>query len=215
MSHEFTVTSSELLVDAPIIALRRDRVVMPGGGGTDREVVEHFGAVAVVALDADGRVALVEQYRRSVDRRLIELPAGLLDVGDEPALECARRELQEEAGLAANNWEVLVDIVTSPGFSDEAVRIFLATDLREVDRPEAEHEEADMALHVVPLETAQKQVLAGKITNSIAVAGILAAAAVVAGAAQTRGTEVPFDLRPTRLAERRKALGLGADMKRI
>ncbi|MDY5785792.1 NUDIX hydrolase, partial [Corynebacterium sp.] len=150
MSHEFTVTSSELLVDAPIIALRRDRVVMPGGGEADREVVEHFGAVAVVALDADGRVALVEQYRRSVDRRLIELPAGLLDVGDEPALECARRELQEEAGLAANNWEVLVDIVTSPGFSDEAVRIFLATDLREVDRPEAEHEEADMALHVVP-----------------------------------------------------------------
>ena len=80
MSHEFTVESSEVLIDAPIIAVRRDSVVMPGGKPANREIVEHFGAVAVVALDDDGRVALVEQYRHSVGKRLLELPAGLLDL---------------------------------------------------------------------------------------------------------------------------------------
>ena len=144
MSHEFTVTASEVLLDAPIIAVRRDRVIMPGGKEAAREIVEHFGAVAVVALDDNGRVAMVEQYRHSVGERLLELPAGLLDMHEEDELACAQRELQEEAGLAADEWGVLVDLVTSPGFAEEAVRVFLARGLSEVDQPEAEHEEADM-----------------------------------------------------------------------
>ena len=126
MSHEFTVESSEILIDAPIIAVRRDSVVMPGGTPADREIVEHFGAVAVVALDDDNNVALVEQYRHSVGRRLLELPAGLLDVYGEDELDCAKRELVEEAGLQADEWAVLVDLVTSPGFAEEAVRVFVA-----------------------------------------------------------------------------------------
>ncbi|WP_165165224.1 NUDIX domain-containing protein [Corynebacterium qintianiae] len=213
MSHEFIVTSSELLVDAPILALRRDTVTMPGGRDATREIVEHLGAVAVVALDSDNRIALVEQYRHSVGRRLQELPAGILDVAEEPELECAKRELHEEAGLTAASWSVLVDLVTSPGFAEEAVRVFLATDLTQVDRPEAEDEEADMSLEWVPLETARARIFLGEITNSIAVAGILAASAVADGAAAPRSTDEPFDLRPTSMARRR--IGRGRDLKKF
>lgn len=138
MSHDFEVVGSELLLDAPIIAVRRDEVVMPGGTTAFREVVEHFGAVAIVAIDDAERIAMVHQYRRSVDRRLWELPAGLLDIKGEDELTGARRELQEEAGLAAQDWSVLADIITSPGFCEEAVRVFLARDLSEAPRLAAE-----------------------------------------------------------------------------
>ena len=163
--HRFEVTDSELLIDAPILALRRDTVTMPGGSTATREVVEHFGAVAVVAVDANERIAMVEQYRHTVGRRLWELPAGLLDFDGENALVTAQRELVEEAGLKAGKWSVLVDLVTSPGFAEEAVRVFLATDLTETDRPEAAEEEADMGFAWVPLDEARADVMNGRIAN--------------------------------------------------
>ena len=215
MSHEFTVTESEVLLEAPIIAVRRDQVVMPGGATAAREIVEHFGAVAVVAIDDEGRVALVEQYRHSVGQRLLELPAGLLDIHAEDELDCAKRELQEEAGLAAEEWGVLVDLVTSPGFAEEAVRVFIARGLREVDRPEAEDEEADMRLSWVGIDDAAGKALAGEITNSIAVSGILAAARLLASGASPRSVDKPFRFRPASLANRRSAQGMVPDMKRI
>ncbi|PLA37854.1 ADP-ribose pyrophosphatase [Corynebacterium coyleae] len=215
MSHEFTVESSEVLIDAPIIAVRRDSVVMPGGKPAHREIVEHFGAVAVVALDDDGRVALVEQYRHSVGKRLLELPAGLLDMYEEDELVCAKRELVEEAGLEAEQWGVLVDLVTSPGFAEEAVRVFVAKQLREVERPDAEDEEADMDFRWVPLSEAAQMVLRGEIVNSIAVGGILAACRVAEGKAQSRDVSEPFELRPQSLPKRRAERGIVPDMKRI
>lgn len=213
--HEFTVTDSELLIDAPILSLRRDTVTMPGGSTATREVVEHFGAVAVVAVDVEGRIAMVEQYRHTVGRRLWELPAGLLDIAGEDALTTAERELVEEAGLKAADWSVLVDLVTSPGFAEEAVRIFLATGLTETERPEAEDEEADMDFAWVPLEQARRGVMEGRITNSIAIAGILSASEVLAGRAEARGTDTPFELRPVHLPDRRRAQGVIPDMKKI
>ena len=211
MSHDFRTVSTQLLLDAPIIAVRRDDVVMPGEVVAQREVVEHLGAVAVVALDADNRIAMVEQYRHSVGRRLWELPAGLLDVKGEDELTAAQRELQEEAGLAAGDWSVLTDVVTSPGFCEEAVRVFLARDLRSVDKLDAEgDEEADMDFAWVDLAEAVDRVLSGDITNSIAVAGILAAQRVVVGGDTARSVDAPFTLRPTALAARR----VGPDMKR-
>lgn len=215
MSHSFEVTESQLLVDAPVIAVRRDTLVMPGGETANREIVEHFGAVAVVALDDEGRIAVVEQFRPSVRRRLRELPAGILDFYEEDELEAAKRELQEEAGLAADNWGVLVDVVTSPGFAEEAVRIYLARGLSEVDRPEAEDEEADMDLSWMPLEDAHAAVMRGEIVNSIAVTGILAASEVVAGRAALRDVSEPFEIRPTTMASRRAAQGIVPDMKRM
>lgn len=213
--HEFTVTDSELLIDAPILALRRDTVTMPGGSTATREVVEHFGAVAVVAVDGEGRIAMVEQYRHTVGRRLWELPAGLLDFAGEDALTTAERELVEEAGLKAADWSVLVDLVTSPGFAEEAVRIFLATGLTETERPKAEEEEADMDFAWVPLDQARRGVMEGRITNSIAIAGILSASEVLAGRAESRGTDAPFELRPSHLPDRRCAQGVTPDMKKI
>ena len=215
MSHEFTVESSEVLIDAPIIAVRRDSVVMPGGKPANREIVEHFGAVAVVALDDDGRIALVEQYRHSVGKRLLELPAGLLDMYEEDELVCAKRELVEEAGLEAEQWGVLVDLVTSPGFAEEAVRVFVAKQLREVERPDAEDEEADTDFRWVPLSEAAQMVLRGEIVNSIAVGGILAACRVAEGKAQSRDVSEPFELRPQSLPKRRAERGIVPDMKRI
>ena len=173
--HEFETVDSETLYVGKIFALRGDEVRMPGGNTARREVVEHYGAVAVLALDDDGNVVLVYQYRHPVGRRLWELPAGLLDVGGEPPHLTAARELKEEAGLSAQNWRVLVDLVSAPGFSDESVRVYLATGLTDVGRPEAQDEEADLVVRWFPLDEAVQMTLRGEIVNTIAVSGILAA----------------------------------------
>ena len=203
--HVFETASSETLYIGKIFALRSDRVRMPGGTTAVREVVEHYGAVAVVAMDDDNNIPMVYQYRHAVGRRLWELPAGLLDVAGEPAHHTAARELQEEAGLRAKTWRVLVDLDSTPGFSDESVRVYLATDLSEVDRPEAHHEEADMTLQWYALADAARMVLSGEIVNAIAVAGILAAHAVCAGLTEPRPVDSPWIDKPTALVARKAA----------
>ena len=173
--HAYDVVSSEVVYQGRIISVRKDVVAMPGGTTSQRDVVVHPGAVGVVAVDDEGQVLLVNQYRHPVGRRLDELPAGLLDVaGEDPAVG-AQRELMEEAGLAADTWAVLVDALTSPGMTDEAIRIYLARDVRTVDRDVQEHEEAEMTTTWVPLEEAVRRVLSGDIENAMAVLGILAA----------------------------------------
>jgi len=203
--HDFETASSETLYTGKIFALRRDQVRMPGDKVVTREVVEHFGAVAIVALDDDNNIPMVYQYRHAFGRRLWELPAGLLDVEGEAAHLTAGRELQEEAGLRATTWKVLVDLDSTPGFSDESVRVYLATGLSEVGRPEAHDEEADMTLQWYPLAEAVRKVLSGEIVNAIAVAGILAAHAVSNGLAQPRPVESPWVDRPTALIARKSA----------
>lgn len=203
--HVFETVSSETLHAGKIFALRRDRVRMPGGKVVTREVVEHFGAVAVVAMDDDGNIPMVYQYRHAFGRRLWELPAGLLDVAGEPAQSTAARELHEEAGLEASTWRVLVDLDSTPGFSDESVRVYLATGLRQVDRPEAHDEEADMKLEWCSLREATQKVLRGEIVNAIAVAGILAAHAVTTGVAEPRPPDSLWTDKPTAFAARKAA----------
>lgn len=203
--HVFETASSETLYTGKIFALRRDQVRMPGDTTAVREVVEHYGAVAVLAMDDDGNIPMVYQYRHAFGRRLWELPAGLLDVAGEPPHHTAARELQEEAGLLANAWQVLVDLDSTPGFSDESVRVYLATGLREVDRPEAHHEEADMTMRWYPLAEAARLVLRGEIVNTIAVGGILAAHAVINGLADPRPVDSPWIDKPTAFAARKAA----------
>ena len=203
--HVFETASSETLYTGKIFALRRDHVRMPGGQEAVREVVEHFGAVAVVALDDDNKIPLVYQYRHPLGRRLWELPAGLLDVHGEPPHLTAARELKEEAGLEADTWQVLVDLDSTPGFSDESVRVYLATGLRQVGRPEAHDEEADMTLQWYPLAEAARKVLGGEIVNAIAVAGILAAQAVGAGFSEPRPVDSPWVDKPKAFAARKAA----------
>lgn len=172
----FSVVASERVFEGKVANVRIDTVVMPGGGTAKREVVEHQRAVAIVALDDDEQVVLVEQYRHPLRRRLWELPAGLMDIDGESARSTAERELGEETGIHAANWSVLVDVAVSPGFTDEVVRVFLATGLTEIGRQgEMEHEEADLTVVRVPLATAVAAALAGNIVNASAVGGLLAA----------------------------------------
>ena len=198
--HDFATLSSETVYVGKIFALRADEVAMPGGGSARREVVEHYGAVAIVALDQDGNLVLVYQYRHPIGRRLWELPAGLLDMGDEPPHLTAARELEEETGLAAEHWQPLIDVDSAPGFSDESVRIFLATGLTEIGRPDAHDEEADLMVKRVPLADAVQMVFDGEIVNALAVAGILAAAH---RPAELRPLDAPWTDRPTALRTRR------------
>ena len=173
--HEFEAINSETIYVGKIFALRVDDVRMPHGNIAKREVIEHYGAVAVLAMDKQRNIVMVYQYRHPVGRRLWELPAGLLDLGGEPPHISAARELKEEAGLEATDWRVLVDLITAPGFSDESVRVYLATGITDVGRPDAHDEEADLQVKWVSLEEARRMVLDGEIINSIAIAGILAA----------------------------------------
>ncbi|MGH3637076.1 MAG: NUDIX domain-containing protein [Mycobacterium sp.] len=201
--HVFETTSSETLHTGAIFALRNDHVRMPGGEIVTREVVEHYGAVAVVAIDDDGNIPMVYQYRHPFGRRLWELPAGLLDVDGEAPHLTAARELREEAGLEAARWQVLVDLDSTPGFSDESVRVYLATGLTRVDRPEAHNEEADMTLRWYPVAETVQRVFSGEIVNSIAVAGILAAYAVRNGLAEPRPVNARWIDKPTAFVARR------------
>ena len=172
------VSSSETVHSTGrVISVRRDHVVPPAGGDPFvRDVVVHPGAVGVVALDADNRMLLVRQYRHPVGYRLLEPPAGLLDVAGEEYRLGAERELWEEAATKAADWRVLVDAFTSPGLTNEAVRIFLARDLSEAPEVyERLHEEADMETAWAPLVDVVGAVLAGDLHNPILVMGALAA----------------------------------------
>lgn len=195
---EYDLVHSETVFDGRIIAVRRDEVRMSDGSTSVREVVAHPGAVGVVALDDEGNVVLVNQYRHPVRARLDELPAGLLDKAGEPALAAAKRELAEEARLGADEWHVLVDLQTSPGFSDEAIRIFLARGLHDVDDGfEPEHEELTMTVRREPLTEAVRRALGGRISNAAAVAGLLAAVhGRATGWRDLRPSDAPWPARP-------------------
>ncbi len=197
---EYPVLGSEQIYQGKIISVRRDTLQMEHGDTAEREIVAHPGAVVVVAVDDDENVVMVNQYRPALGRRLDELPAGLLDVAGEPAVLAARRELAEEASVQAGRWEVLLDLNTSPGFSDEAIRVYLARDLTDAGDPDGfvrAHEELTLRVTRVPLRRAVYRVLAGEITNAAAVAGILAAdVARNAGWAGLRPVEAPWPDRP-------------------
>ncbi|KOX38425.1 MULTISPECIES: NUDIX domain-containing protein [unclassified Streptomyces] len=181
-------------------SVRTDDVVMPDGEVARRDYQVHPGSVAVLALDEEDRVLLIKQYRHPVRQKLWEIPAGLLDVPGENPLHAARRELYEEAHVKAGDWRVLTDVYTSPGGTDEAVRIFLARDLAEAegDRFEVSEEEADMETARVPLADLVRGVLAGDLHNNCLVLGILSLAAARAGDGldALRPAEAPWPARP-------------------
>ncbi|MBD8078002.1 NUDIX domain-containing protein [Cellulosimicrobium arenosum] len=190
------VTATGVVHAGRIFDLRSDDVDLGAGGQVTREYLDHPGAVAVVVLDEDERVLLLRQYRHPVRRELWEPPAGLLDVDGEDARTAAARELAEETDLRADRWDVLVDYYTTPGGSNEALRVFLARDLSPVpedERHAREAEELDMELRWVSLEDAVAAVLAGEVHNPSAVVGLLAAAASRAGGwASLRPADAPW-----------------------
>jgi len=197
---QYTVVASNPVYRGRVVSMRTDELRMSDGTVASREIVEHPGAVAIVAIDDDDRVVLVNQYRHPVRRYLDELPAGLLDVAGEPALVAARRELYEEAALTASDWYVLVDLYTSPGMTDEAIRVFLARGLLDVadsERFEPEHEEITLTVSRVALDEAVARALSGELTNAAAVAGVTAAAASRALSWKNlRRADAPWPARP-------------------
>jgi ADP-ribose pyrophosphatase len=170
------VLSSELVYEGRVWNVRSD-TVRYNDGEIVRQYVEHTGAAAVVALDADGRMLLIQQYRHPIRHRDWEIPAGLLDVPGEPPLEAAKRELAEEADLEATSWEPLLSMFSTPGGNDEIVHIFLAQGVRTISEAHArEDEEADIRMEWVPLADVVTAVLDGRMRNSILMSGAFATA---------------------------------------
>jgi ADP-ribose pyrophosphatase len=134
------VTGSTEVFQGKVISLRVVDIELSGGRKATREVVEYPGAIVVIALDADGTVTMVRQYRHAIKQYLLEFPAGGLEPGEEPLL-CARRELREETGLEAERWTSLGHFYSSPGFANEILHVFLAEDLRTVDADPDEDED--------------------------------------------------------------------------
>ena len=172
------VVSSAELVRGRLVTVRIDKVRMPDGELAERDVVIHPGAVAVLALDDAQQVLLIRQYRHPVGRLLWEVPAGLRDVAGEQPWATARRELLEEAGYRARDWRVLADYYTSPGFSTERLRVFLARDLEFVPESERdfvpEGEETQLVPAWLPLDEAVRKVFAGHLHNGVTALAILA-----------------------------------------
>ena len=171
------VGSRDLHRDDWVMALRSDTIRSPSGEEFDRLVLEHPGAVIVLAADDDRRVFCLRQYRHPARRRFVELPAGLCDVDGEDPEQVARRELVEEAGLEAGAWTHLASTWSSPGISAEVMHFYLARDLRSVDRGdfEPQHEEADMQTFWTPYDQLLAAVLEGRVTDAPLVTAVLLA----------------------------------------
>lgn len=197
------VLETSLAFEGMVWDVRRDTFDLGAAGKVSREYVDHPGAVAVVALrevDGGDQVLLIQQYRHPVGAFEWELPAGLLDVtGEQPWLGAAR-ELHEEADLSAGRWDVLIDFYGSPGGNSEALRIFLARDLADVDHGERftrESEEHGMPVVWVDLDEANDAVLRGQLHNPGALIGILTAhAARARGWATLRPHDAPWPEHP-------------------
>ena len=193
---DLPVQSSEKVLTTPIFDAVEDTFTFGERGETLRRVyIKHLSAVAVLAVDEQDRVLLINQYRHPVRMKLWEIPAGLLDVDGVPMLEAAQRELAEEADLQAQTWHTLLDFYTTPGANNEAIRIYLAEGLTEV--PEAERhvreaEAAEITTAWVPLAEAVQAVLSGRIHNPSAANGILALHAVRTGAGELREARAPW-----------------------
>jgi len=169
--------SGETLYDGKVVHLEKWQVALPNGGQAVREVIKHIGAAAVVPVDDEGNITLVRQHRVAIDEMTWEIPAGKLDRADEDPLFCARRELEEETGLRAENWQLLSRVVTTPGFCTERISIYLATGLSQHEA----HTDADEFLRVkkMPFSDAVDEVMAGKLFDQKTALGILMAAEVL------------------------------------
>lgn len=197
---EWKVVASEVPFTGAKTAVRTDDVVMPDGTVARRDYQVHPGSVAVLALDDEDRVLVLNQYRHPVRHKLWEIPAGLLDVPGENPLSAARRELYEEAHVKADDWRVLVDVYTTPGGCDEAVRVFLARGVTDAEgeRFAAEGEELDLTIDRVPVADVLRGVLAGDLHNNCLMLGVLALQAARAddGLDALRPANAPWPARP-------------------
>ncbi len=177
MAHEELLTEKEIrvekLFDGHVVHLERATVELPNGKTSTREVVRHVGAAAVVAVDDRGRVAAVKQWRHAFGRVLLEIPAGKLDAFGADKLETAKRELKEETGLTAASFRHLADILTTPGFSDEVIGLYLATGLSHGDSQPDEDE--FLHLEFIEAKTLIESIRAGEVQDAKTICAMLLA----------------------------------------
>jgi ADP-ribose pyrophosphatase len=169
---EFELDRVEEIFEGHVFGVER-RHLRLDGVAFDREVVTHPGAVAVLAVDSEDRVILLEQFRATTGRRIIEMPAGTLDIADEDPRSAARRELIEEAGVDADELSELGAFLNSPGYSTQRTVLYLAEGLREVGRAPMGVEEAEMDVVRISLGVALEMIDAGEITDAQTVLGLL------------------------------------------
>jgi 8-oxo-dGDP phosphatase len=175
-AESWPVVASQPLLKNWLITVRSDKVRLPDAQYAERTVVTHPGAVAILALDDAQRVLMIRQYRHPVGRLLWEIPAGLQDTDGESPLQTAQRELLEETGYRASQWHTLLDYFSSPGYSTERIRIFLARGVEQAadNGYQREQEEKYIVADWVPLAAAVGLALSGKLHNGPAIAGVLA-----------------------------------------
>ncbi|MCC3865314.1 NUDIX hydrolase [Terrisporobacter petrolearius] len=165
-----TTVSSDLIYTGKTIKLRVDTVEVPNKGYQKREIIEHKGAVAIVAMTDDNKIVLVKQYRKAVEKELYELPAGKIEIGEDP-LDCAIRELKEETGYSVDSLKLIHKYYATPGFSNQLVFIYLAKNLI----PGESHLEEDefLEVHELDKEEVYNMVISNEICDSKTVIGIL------------------------------------------
>lgn len=176
MGHFEKTLDSETVYDGKIIKVLRDQALLEDGSSALREVVRHRGAAAVLALDGGGNAFFVKQFRYPLGRVLLEAPAGKLDPGEEP-LACAKRELSEECGLEGARWTELGPMLSSPGFCDEVIWLFLAEELSEVGQKLDEDEFLDVVK--MPLDEAYRMALSGALPDAKTQVLVLRAAEIL------------------------------------
>ena len=172
MLYEEKTMKSEKIYEGKILTLRVDTVELPNRKYSKREMVEHNGAVAIVPITENNEIVMVKQYRKAIEDYLLEIPAGKLEYNEEP-IECAKRELKEETGYDTGNIGLLGTIYTSPGFSNEKIYIYLATELREGE-PTLDEDEY-LKVEKVEMITLLNMVYENKVTDSKSINGILMA----------------------------------------
>ncbi|MHB1419092.1 MAG: NUDIX domain-containing protein [Bacillota bacterium] len=164
--------STQTIYQGKTVTLRVDKVSLPDGGESIREVVEHRGAVAIVPINDRGEILMVRQYRYSVGKVTFEIPAGTLEKGEEP-LQCAKRELAEEVGMRAKSWEEVFSFYTSPGFCNERIYLFIARELEHGRQPG----DADEFIEVETVNPSRlkEMIVAKEIDDGKTLIGLLAA----------------------------------------
>ena len=160
---------SDTIYEGRIITVRVETVELPDMKYAKREIVDHARGVGMVALNEENEIYLVRQYRIAVKETLLEIPAGLVEPGETPS-QAASRELQEEIGQKANSMEYLMDAYASPGFTNEKLSLFLATDLEPSSLPQDDTEFIEVV--TLPIEEAYEKVLNLEITDSKTIIGI-------------------------------------------
>lgn len=165
-------THRAVIYDGKILKVVVDDVVLPNQQTSKRELVLHHGAVGILAITKDDKMIIVRQYRKAVEKTLLEIPAGKIEPNEHDPLAVAKRELEEETGYQAGDWTFMYDFIVAPGYSSEKIYLYAATDLQLADQPLAQDEDELIELHYYTLEEAQAAVEQGLIEDAKTICAI-------------------------------------------